>query len=168
MHLVCDERRAHAARTIHRHAPSGRWCSDKIRRLERPKPGAYVVVTRSEYIIRGMVDRHGASDDCSRCETGHGSHSEKCAEIPPTPATTITTAPATTSASTSVPTTTTSKLTLDAQTSVSDVPMQATSDQSGAIKRPIKTNSEMEVDVSDVDTDLATLVIDQQPRLEGQ
>ena len=29
-HLVCDERGVHAARTIRRHAPSGRWCSDKI------------------------------------------------------------------------------------------------------------------------------------------
>ena len=31
-HLVCDARGARAACTIHRHAPSGRWCGKRIRR----------------------------------------------------------------------------------------------------------------------------------------
>ena len=103
----------------------GRGCCEKIRRmvgsLESPKPTVVALepVTRREYITRGMVDRHGPSDQCPRCGTGHGSHCEKRrlrldkvrpqetelrqAEIPLTLATTTTTARATTSASTSVP-----------------------------------------------------------------
>ena len=146
-----------------RHAPSGRGCCEKIRRtvgsFESVKPTVVALepATRREYLTRGVVDRRGPSDECPRCETGHGSHCEKCrwrldkvrlqetelrqAEIPLTLATTTTTAGATTSASTSVPLTTASKPTLDAQTSATDV--QATSDQSGGIKRPIEANSEM-------------------------
>ena len=44
----------------------------------------------------------------------------------------------------------TSKTTLDAETSATDVPMQATSDQSGGIKRPIEANCEMGTGVGDV------------------
>ena len=67
-----------------RHAPSGRGCCEKIRRtvgsFESPKPTvvALELATRRECITRGMVDRHGPSDQCPRCETGTGSHCEKC------------------------------------------------------------------------------------------
>ena len=128
-----------------------------VRTFESSKPTvvAFEPVIRREDITRGMVDRHGPSDECPRCEIGHGSHSENCrlrfdevrlqetelrqTEIPLTPATTTMTATATTSASTSVNATTTSKPTLDAQTSATDVQMQATTDQSGGIKRPMES-----------------------------
>ena len=186
-HLVCDERGAHAARTVRRHAPSGRWCGAKIRQmvrtLEIPKPTVVSLEpVRREYITRGTVVRHGPSDECPRCEIGQGSHSEKCtlrfdkvrlqetefrqAEIPLTPATSATTALATTSASTSVPVATTSNPTLDAQVSATDVSMQATSARSGGIKRPIEATSEM--GTSDVGTDVPMSVIDQQPAVGGR
>ena len=83
-HLICDERGAHAARTTRSHAPSGRQCGCKIRRIvgtpESPKPAvvAHERVTWRKKNTRGMVDRHGPSDECSRCETEQGSHSEEC------------------------------------------------------------------------------------------
>ena len=117
-----------------------------------------------------MVDRRCPSDECPQCENGHGSHSEKCrlrfdkvrlleteltqAEIPLALAATTTTEPATTSASTSIPLTNTSKSTLDAQTSATDVSMQATCEPSGGLKRPIEANGEMETGVGDADTDV--------------
>ena len=83
-------------------------------------------------------------------------------EIPLAPTTTTTTAPATNSASTSVPVTITSKLTLDAQTSATDVPVHATTDQSGGgMMRPMEANSKLVTGVGDVDTDVPMLVIDQ-------
>ena len=60
-----------------------------------------------------------------------------------TRATTATTAPDTTSTPT-----------LDAQTSATGVPMQATTDQRGEIKRPIEADGEMGAGVGDVDTDV--------------
>ena len=79
--LTCNERGAHAARTIRRHAPSGRRCGDKIRRmtgtLEIRKSTA-AAVFRRKYIIRSMFERHGPSGECPRCETGQGSHFERC------------------------------------------------------------------------------------------
>ena len=137
------------------HAPSGRWCSDKIRRmagtLDDEQRNSCCSWPGGEYITRGMVDNHGPSDEFPRCETGHGvalretqislrqgetarHRVETSGDIPLTPATITTTAPATTSASTSVLATATSKPTLDAQTPATDVPMQATDDQSGGIK----------------------------------
>ena len=65
------------------------------------------------------------------------------AEIPLTPTATTSTAPATTSAFTSILLTTTSKPTLDSQISATGVPMQATGDQSAGIKPPIEANCEM-------------------------
>ena len=64
--------------------PCGCWCSDRVRKmvgtLESWKPTAVALelVIRREFITRGMVDRHGPSDECPRCETGQGSHSETC------------------------------------------------------------------------------------------
>ena len=102
-------------RTFRRQTPSGRWCSDKIRRmagtLESPEPTVVALefVNKRQQIIRGMVDRHDPGDECPRCETGHGSHSEKervqetelrQAEFLLKPSTTTTTAPTTLPAST--------------------------------------------------------------------
>ena len=48
------------------------------------------------------------------------------------------------------------------------MPTQATTDQSGGIKRPIEANSEMGTGAGDVDTDVPMLVIDQRPSDGGR
>ena len=56
-HFICDDGGAHAARTMSRHAPSERWCGDKMRRmsgsLENPKP---TVEARELVPRRGLID----------------------------------------------------------------------------------------------------------------
>ena len=133
---------------------------------------------RRECITRGIVDRHGPSDECPRCETGQGSHSEECrsrfdkerpqetelrqAEIPLTPTTTTTAASATTPASTPVLVTITINPALDAQTLATGVSVHAASAQSGG------NNCWIEESVGDLDTDVPMLAIDQQPTVGGR
>ena len=109
------------------------------RDAQEPDPTVAAIgpVFRRGYTTKSMIEHHGPSGECPRCETGQGLHSETCrlrfekvriqqselkrAEIPPT--TTTTTAPATTSAPSAVHATSTSNLTLDSLASATGVPL---------------------------------------------